>query len=491
MFSNQSKWLWLAIGTALIAAAHLRWGIGPLAWVAPVPFLWVLRRSGGWGARLAVIAALFAGFSLAMLKITTAPLNPAFALLFALPIAVLQGGAYLLWDRIRRSTNEVVAVLSFPALAVSAEYAQHRFTPFASWGAAAYTQLELLPLLQLASLLGMAGVSFVVYFFAAALESLFSRGRRAAPLFVAACTAVCAALTFGTLRLELARPGETMRVAAVGTDGTFNGWPVPADDERARIDDGLFARTHAAARAGAKLVAWTEAATIVLPDEERAFLDRLGATARRDAIELVAGYIVPLPGDSSFENKYAWLRPDGTLDHTYLKHEPVPGEPAIRGQSAPKAVDTALGVATGALCYDYDFPALALEHARLGLDLAVVPSSDWRGIDPIHTQMASLRAIEGGFSLLRSTRFGLSAGFDPYGRARAWESAFDTRARVLLASLPTRRVATVYSRVGDAFALLCALFASCALLAGVRSGQRTRAPGGAAPARPATARQPG
>jgi apolipoprotein N-acyltransferase len=308
---------------------------------------------------------------------------------------------------------------------------------------------------------------------------------------VASAVAASAALVFGSLRLELARSGETVRVAAVGTDGTFNGWPVPAADERARIDDGLFARTHSAARAGAKLVAWTEAATIVLPEEERAFLARLAETARRDAIELVAAYIVPLPGDRSFENKYAWLRPDGTLDHSYLKHEPVPGEPAVRGTSAPKAVDTELGVATGGLCYDYDFPGLALEHARLGLDLAVVPSSDWRGIDPIHTQMASLRAIEGGFSLLRSTRFGLSAGYDAYGRVRAWESAFDTRTRVLLAALPARGLVTVYSRIGDVFVLACALFASFALLAGARASRRALAPGADTPSGMVSARQRG
>jgi apolipoprotein N-acyltransferase len=480
MLSNQSKWLWLSLGALLIAAAHLRWGIGPLAWVAPVPFLWVLRRSEGWRARLAVVAALYAGFSLALLKITTAPLDPAFPFLFALPITLFHGAAYLLWDRIRRSSHESLAVLSFPALAVSAEYAQHRFTPFASWGAAAYTQLELLPLLQLASVFGIAGVGFLVYFFAAALESLFSHGRKALQPFVVACASVCAALVFGTLRLELARPGETVRVAAVGTDAAFSGWPLPAADERARIDDGLFARTHSAARAGAKLVAWTEAATIVLPEEERAFLARLADASERDAIELVAAYIVPSSDQRSFENKYAWLRPDGTLDHSYLKHEPVPGEPAIRGTSAPKTVDTAAGVATGALCYDYDFPALSLEHARLGIDLAVVPSSDWRGIDPLHTQMASLRAIEGGFSLLRSTRFGLSAGFDQYGRARAWESAFDTRARVLMASLPARRVGTLYSRIGDAFVLVCALFAAGAWLLGASARKRSPTRRGAA-----------
>jgi apolipoprotein N-acyltransferase len=89
--------------------------------------------------------------------------------------------------------------------------------------------------------------------------------------------------------------------------------------------------------------------------------------------------------------------------------------------------------------------------------------------------MAALRAIEGGFSLLRSTRFGLSAGFDPYGRARAWESAFDTRTRVLLASLPAQRVPTLYARIGDAFVLACAMFVAAAWSIAAALRRRARA----------------
>ena len=136
------------------------------------------------------------------------------------------------------------------------------------------------------------------------------------------------------------------------------------------------------------------------------------------------------------------------------------------------AVRTAVGVATGAICYDFDFPALALEQARLGLDLAVVPSSDWRGIDPVHTQMASLRAIEGGFSLLRSTRFGLSAAFDSTGRARAWESSFESKDRVMLATLPARGRPTLYRAIGDVFVVLCALVLIPLRAWSLRSDQR-------------------
>ena len=80
-----------------------------------------------------------------------------------------------------------------------------------------------------------------------------------------------------------------------------------------------------------------------------------------------------------------WIRPDGEIDHVYLKHEPVPGEPAVRGMEPMTVVETPLGRASGAICYDYDFPYLAARHARLNVDIMALPSSDWRGIDPIHT----------------------------------------------------------------------------------------------------------
>jgi apolipoprotein N-acyltransferase len=90
-----------------------------------------------------------------------------------------------------------------------------------------------------------------------------------------------------------------------------------------------------------------------------------------------------------------------------------------------------------------------LEHARLGVDVVALPSSDWRAIDPIHSQMAALGAIAGGFSVIRSTRFGLSAIIDPLGRIRAWHSSFEGGAPVLIAEVPRHHLDTVYARVGD------------------------------------------
>ena len=87
-FSRES--LLLVAGVLLIAATHLRFGIGLLAWIAPVPLLVYLRRKKGVAARLMVAAALMIGWSLATLKIITEPLSPVFALFYGVPIGLIQ-----------------------------------------------------------------------------------------------------------------------------------------------------------------------------------------------------------------------------------------------------------------------------------------------------------------------------------------------------------------------------------------------------------------
>jgi apolipoprotein N-acyltransferase len=323
--------------------------------------------------------------------------------------------------------------------------------------------------LQVASVTGIAGIGVLVHGFAAALESALRRDGapelRASRRWLGAATgAVVAAHVFGAVRLAapVASGSDDMtRVAAIGTDATFDGRVMPTEAERARTREGLFADTRAAARAGAKLAVWTEAGALVMPGEEASTIEAIRELARNERVDVVAAYVIPLRAEGAvqFENKYVWVRADGVLDHTYFKHHPAPGEPALVGTAALSAVDGAYGKAGGALCYDYDFPSLARRHGALDVDLVALPSSDWRGIDPIHTQMAALRAIEEGVSIVRSTRFGLSAGIDPQGRIRAQRSSFESDERVLLIDLPRHGIRTAYRSIGDSL-----VYASAALV---------------------------
>lgn len=477
--------LLLATGALLTVVSQLRFGVGFLAWVAPVPFLRTLRIARGWRARLLLAGTVIAAWICATAKITTAPLP----LVFAFPVGAGVGAAaalaYLAWDLVGRRRSGAPSVLAFAASGVAFEWLQLHGTPLATWGAAAYTQVENLPLLQLASIAGMAAVSFVVYWVAAWIEAALSAVREGgAPpwrhgLVLAAVLA--AAEIWGTWRLNAPLPQDAVKVASVGTTATFTGFPGPARPERDRIVDRLLADTVRAADAGARLVVWNEAAAIVEAGaEEQAVVARALELARGRDVEVVMAYIVPTSAaPPSYENKLVWASPGG-IRHTYLKHHPAPGEPSVVGTGPLEAVRVPFGTAGGALCYDYDYPAMALQHARLGVGIVALPSSDWRGIDPVHTQMAALRAVEGGFSIVRSTRFGLSAAIDGRGRMRAWHSSFDGGDRVLLAEVPARRSFTAYAVAGDVLPWAC--LAAMGVLAAVALFTRS---GGAAPRRAA------
>ncbi len=455
-------WWLLPLGAVLIFLTHLRYGIGSFAWFAYAPFLLFLRTKKGVLPRLALFGTYFAAWSATIFKIITPPLEFYLAFGFAIVIATFHFVGFLTWDLLK---GKKFGFLVFPAAMVLAEYIQYTFTPFASWGAAAYTQIDSIALLQGVSLFGMAGLGFLIYL-VNILVSDFLLGKR--PVKVAAVTAALLVIVigYGHIRLGLGEGGsrEMVKVAAIGTDSRVAGFPLPPEEERRLVRENLYERTRKAAGNGAGLIVWTEAAAGILKEEEEEFTGRVKALGKELAADIVAAYVVPVAGEELFENKYIWVRPDGSVHHTYFKHEPVAGEPAVRGSEPQVAVDAGYAILGGAICYDYDYPYLARGNAKLGADIAALPSSDWRGIDPIHTGMAALRAIESGHTIVRSTRFGLAAVIDPYGRVLGKLSHFDRSDKILLAHAPVRGVLTLYSVIGDSYIILCLIIIAGAII---------------------------
>ena len=82
----------------------------------------------------------------------------------------------------------------------------------------------------------------------------------------------------------------------------------------------------------------------------------------------------------------------------------------------------------------------------------LVPSNDWQELDPYHTQMATFRAIEDGFSLVRQASNGLSMAVDYEGNVLAASDYFTTDPQVMVAYVPMQGVRTIYATIGDLFA---------------------------------------
>jgi apolipoprotein N-acyltransferase len=146
---------------------------------------------------------------------------------------------------------------------------------------------------------------------------------------------------------------------------------------------------------------------------------------------------------------------EGEMQYTYLKSKIVPGDNDKAGDGIIKYTDTSYGRVGSAICFDADFPQYIRQAGEDNIDIFLLPSSDWKAIDPIHTQMAVFRAIENGFSIVRQVQEGYSLSADYLGSTISSMDYFNSDNRVLISQVPIERVKTIYSSVGDVFAWGC------------------------------------
>ena len=106
-------------------------------------------------------------------------------------------------------------------------------------------------------------------------------------------------------------------------------------------------------------------------------------------------------------------------------------------------------------------------------DILLVPTGDWREIDPYHTQMSAFTAIETGSSMVKQTDGGLSMAVDYEGHVLAATDFYSTDPQVIVAYVPMQGVHTIYATIGDLFAWLS--IAGLVVLIGVAIARRPKA----------------
>ncbi len=442
----------LLSGALLTVLSANRWSIPELAWVSSAPWLahaalYRSRRDRAWLA-----LTVFVAITISTAKVISPPIPYAMALAFSPPAALSAMVTLALWSLSVRKLGWARSVLVLAAIATAGDWLTFTGSPLGTWNMAVNTQLDNLALLQS---LALGGPSLLSWLFAVtngvaalALGAPTTVSRRA-PL-LATMAIVLAAYGYGLARLEHSQGGPVLRAAAVRTDVGPSPAGMPSAHVLARNEDELFARSLTAAQRGAELIVWNEAATIVTPAHEADLLARGRQFAREHRVELVLAYAVLLSQSPvRFDNQYRWFSTDGVEVERYRKHHPVPGEGSIEGTEPLATHAHRYGTAAGAICYDFDFPALGRALAAKGAGVVVVPSSDWAGVDPAHGLVARTRAIEGGFSVVRPVRWATSYGFDAYGRVLAALPARDATEHVLLVDVHTAPVRTPYARFGD------------------------------------------
>ncbi|NLG75789.1 MAG: hypothetical protein GX535_06100 [Xanthomonadaceae bacterium] len=420
---------------------------GPLVLIAPIPILlYALSASRTWRAFASAFVARVIG-SAAFIYAYADALAPAILTLATVAAAAEFALVVALTRLAVERLPSWAGTLSFPVFATAAEFLIQLGSPHGTFGALGYALVDILPLVQIASVGGIAAVSFVAALVPMTIVMLIRAPAHWRSVLIAGASPLLAASLYGVWRLSV--PSEDQaRVALASIDAlTFQS-----------VEDPMRANHVAAAYADlVQAFQGQELEAVVLP--ERVFVDTTGPGANASALlqdaanridaRIVAGFDEVLD-DGQHVNTARVFAPRASR-LTYVKRRLIPG---LESGLVPGREPLLIGDRAVAICKDLDFAPMIREYGRRGAVLMFVPAWDFTLDGRLHARMAMVRGVENGFAMARAAAMGRLTVSDAFGRIVAEAVTSDRGPTVLVAEVGLTSRRTIYSRIGDAFAWL-------------------------------------
>jgi len=448
------------IATVLTAVlAYFGTGLHPLwalLWLAPIPILFVAQG-------LRPLSVFFVS-SLAWLigelsqwnyftRILGIPVP--IALLFLVIPAFLFSLGVLFTRSFFLRQSPILAALAFPVYWVGWEYLSAISSPHSTFGNLGYSQMNCLPLIQIASITGIWGLSFLVFLFASTTAVLLTGiGRPLSRRVLAFGTSalLCAVFAFGEWRLATRPDGQSVMVTLIAKDVPMSAY-LGSEEQAIRLFADYANEITRVTPVGTQVVVLPEKIGRVkektLPQIDALFA--AAATAARSAIDLGLVRLTPSGG----YNSSRFYSAEGKVTANYDKHHLLPGIEPERPGHERVTLDQASGRWGFQVCKDMDFPQLSREYAGDGAGFLLVPAWDFVADGWLHARMAALRAVENGFVLARCARNGLLTLVDNRGRIIAEKPTKSGQFVSLTGKLTVTNEKTFYGQAGDWFAWLC------------------------------------
>jgi apolipoprotein N-acyltransferase len=510
----------LAFASGLVLAlAFPPFDLTLAAWLAPAALILLSRNARWWEASLAGLLHGVGFFALSMPWVYTVMrvhggLGPAAAAgVFFLLIVYLSLYTALFAFGVRCAGRGSIAraCVAAPFLWVATEFVRARVPDLGlPWNLLGYALADSRGLVQIASMTGIYGLSFLIVAFNAALAwAVHARTRRGWIVTASFALAVLVIAFVGGRFVPAATARYTAHLLQLNLPQTTE---IPPDwnQRNAAAMDEIELLSITAAETNPGLIVWPEApAPFALRDPE--FAARAARIAAASRSHFLAGVVEWKPAPGKWDGPYnsaVLLDPSGRPIFTYDKIHLVPfGEyvPFARLLSFARQLTAEVGgfkaatkPAVGELpdvpgpaemrmpgpprkfavliCFEAIFPGETRQFIRNGAELLVNISNDaWLGSSAgreQHLMMARVRAVENRRWLLRATNNGHTVSVDPYGRIAA--RLEPDRRGVLAAPYDFRSDRSPYARFGDWLAWLC-LIAGASFVA---AAFRRATPGG-------------
>lgn len=431
-------------------------GFGILLFIAPIPILILANHvSVRMAFTASVIAYAVGGLNMVgyLNMLVPVPLTIIFILVpsIAFAFSVISSRAATLRAR------PWLAVFAFPAAWTSYEYLLSLASPNGTAGSIAYTQTDYLPLIQVSSLTGIWGITFMVTLIPAAVAVLWHVRDFPKKMFqVVAVPAILIlfVIIFGFISLERPESNQSIPVGLAESDTSVQHFGSAEIQEALPVVRAYAQRAAELAEKGAQIVLLPEKFVGITSRYDTTVYSVFKETSRAGKAIIIAGFN-HIESPLSLNEAVVFLPLEMTLH--YEKRYFVPGIELNYLRGRTPLVFQYDGVNIGVeICKDMDFPSWSREYGKRDVKVLFVPAWDFSVDGRFHSRMAVMRGVENGFSIVRCTQQGLLTVSDCKGKVIA-EKVSGPDA-ILQSSISPGIGETFYSAAGDWFAWLNVLF---------------------------------
>lgn len=430
-----------------------------LTWIAPIPVLIYALESSAILTLIAAFAAYFLGtFSWWPYSYTAIPygvflyLNLINSIAFTILVLLFRYAAL----RAKVWWTSFIFAAGWTLF----EFIRMFFSTGGTFGSLAYTQMFNLPILQIASVSGIWGISFLLTLIPASIALAWHFRKVKGFVFKALLLSILLliiSLLFGWYRLAtpLKTPSVKVGIAAIHVNSKHLFSNRLKDKKQVLTKYAESAKILA--QKGVTAILFPEEIMILNQQDKGQFLDKFATIAKSNKIYLVAGVRVMSKG-IKFHNSAFMFSPQGKLLLRYNKQHPVPGfeDNMIRGKELAILKTKNMGIWGVGVCKDMDFINPARKNGRAGVNIIFAPALDFIVDDWVHGRLAIMRGVENGFAIARAGQQGLLTLTDSRGRIVGLASTRTNKDQTLLVrAIHIGAGRSAYSIFGDWFAWLC------------------------------------
>ena len=451
-------------------------GVGFLAWVCLVPFLYIIQKIESyvdilkyfliWGFIFHLTSLFWLSSNMGTNRIVAT--ISMFATVFYLSTNTMIIG--LIWYRLKKyfvGYSILLLALVWTCIEFIKSYG---ILPF-PWVSIANTQIDYFYLIQIAEYAGIYGITFWVVLINGLLYLAIKNNFSFNYIFKFIIVFICPFIIGYMIYHNLDETDDDYQISMVQPN--INLKDSRDYSKRFELLDNLIESSLECIENNSKLVIWPEAALPFHTLQNKSTLDYINQQLLNDSNVSILSGDLTYDDDKTYNSVILFNRTG--IEEVYRKKYPVPlAEQVPLSDIFPKLRKINIGVAnyssgtenvifnvdnkrfSSLICYESTFPDINRQHAKLGVDFITFLVNDawyikWPEPEQ-HARQSIYRAIENRKSVIRCANTGISLVIDPSGYVRERTNLNEND--IITTTLKKVNYTTFYTKFGNVFAYI-------------------------------------